>query len=84
VPPLSNHTPFPIILLPPPKFNPQDQVYGDEIWKVEEEIPPRWDVEENIMIASQDKEVEWPHRCSNRLTEESLQLIFEIQQKQDD
>jgi hypothetical protein len=59
-------------------------VYGDERWKVEEKIPPRWDVEENIMIASQDKEVEWPHRCSNGLTEESLQLIFEIQQKQDD
>jgi hypothetical protein len=36
------------------------------------------------MIASEDKEVEWTHRCSNRLTEENLQLIFQIQQKQDD
>jgi hypothetical protein len=36
------------------------------------------------MIASEDKEVEWTHRYSKRLTEENLQLIFQIQQKQDD
>jgi len=59
-------------------------VYGDESCKVEEEIPPIWHVGENTMIASEDKEVEWTHRCSNRLTEENLQLIFQIQQKQDD
>jgi hypothetical protein len=51
---------------------------------VEEEIPPSWQVEENTVIASEDKEVEWPLLCANRLSEEHLQLIFEIRQKQDD
>jgi len=58
--------------------------YGNDSCMVEEEIPPSWHVEENTVIASEDKEVEWHHLCSNRLTEENLQLIFEIQQKKDD
>jgi hypothetical protein len=51
---------------------------------VEEEIPPSWQVEENTVVTSEDKEEERPQLCANRLTEEHLQLIFEIRQKQDD
>jgi hypothetical protein len=37
-----------------------------------------------MVIASEDKEVEWPQLCENHLTKEHLQIIFEIWQKQDD
>jgi hypothetical protein len=59
-------------------------VYGDNNFMVEEEIPPSWQVEENMVIASEDKEVEWPQLCENHLMKEHLPIIFEIWQKQDD
>jgi hypothetical protein len=46
--------------------------------------PQAGKVEEHTLIASEDKEVERPLLYANRLSEEHLQLIFEIQQKQDD
>jgi hypothetical protein len=59
---------------------------------VEEEIPLSWQVEENTAaanevttgVASEEKEEEQPQQFANHLTEEHLQLIFEIRQKQDD
>jgi len=51
---------------------------------VEEEIPLTWQVEENMAVASENKEEDRPHLCENRLMEEHLQLIFEIWQKQYD
>jgi hypothetical protein len=40
--------------------------------------------EENTVVASEEKEEDQPQQFANRLTEEHLQLIFEIRQKQDD
>jgi len=51
---------------------------------VEEEIPPSWQVKEHMMNVGEDKEVERALLYANRLSEEHLQLIFEIRQKQDD
>jgi hypothetical protein len=59
---------------------------------VEEEIPPSWQVEENAAaaneitteVAGKEEEEEQPQQFANRLTEEHLQLLFEIRQKQDD
>jgi len=53
---------------------------------VEEEIPPRWKVEENVAVAneittevaSEEREEEQPQQFANRLMEEHLQLLFEI------
>jgi hypothetical protein len=51
---------------------------------VEEEIPPRKQVEEHKMNTSEDKEMEFPLVYENQLSEEHLQLIFEIQKNKDD
>jgi hypothetical protein len=37
-----------------------------------------------MVVNSEEKEEDHPHPCENHLTEEHLQHIFEIQQKQDD
>jgi hypothetical protein len=83
-PPSCARIPLATSLLPPPKLNPQDPYYGDGSCMVEEEIPLRWQVEENIVVVSEDKEEGQPHLFSNHLTEDNLQLIFEIRKKQDD
>jgi hypothetical protein len=48
---------------------------------VEEEIPPRWQVEEHMMRTGEDKEAEPPLLFANRLSKDHLQLILESQQK---
>jgi hypothetical protein len=96
VPPSFANIPLATSLLPPPpppaKRNPQDPYCEDGSCMVEEEIPPRWQVEENKMAAnenttevtSEEKEEEKPQQFANLLMEEHLQLIFEIGQNQDD
>jgi hypothetical protein len=92
-PPSCARSPLATNLLPPPPIlNPQDPYYGDDKCMVEEEIPPRWKVEENAAeaneitteVAGKEKEEEQPQQFANRLMEEHLQLLFEIRQKQDD
>jgi hypothetical protein len=47
-----------------------------------EEIPLSWQVEEIMVVANEDKgRGSGPQLCANCLTEEHLQLIFEIQKK---
>jgi hypothetical protein len=85
-PPSCAHIPLATSLLPPQKINPQDPYYGDGSCMVEEEIPPSWQVEENPVasnentteVANEEKEEEQPQQFANRLTEEHLQLLFEI------
>jgi hypothetical protein len=56
---------------------------------VGEEIPPSWNVEENVAatneittkVAGKEEEEEKSQQFANRLTEEHLQLLFEIIQK---
>ena len=51
---------------------------------VEEEIPPSRQVEDHTTSVGEDTEAETPLLSPNRLSDEHLQIIFEIQQKQDD
>jgi hypothetical protein len=77
---------------PPPIVNPGDPYYDDGSCMVEEEIPPSWKLEDNAAttneitteVAGKEEEEEQPQQFTNRLTEEHLQLLFEIRQKQDD
>jgi hypothetical protein len=64
-PPSRERTPLLTNPLAPPKINPQDPVFGDGSCMVEEEIPPSWQVEEHMVITSEDKEVE--HLCSMQI-----------------
>jgi hypothetical protein len=76
-------------LLVPPVINLGEPYYGDGSCQVEEEIPPSWQLagidKETIAVGDdkKGKEEEAPH-FSNHLTEDHLDLLFEIRQQQDD
>jgi hypothetical protein len=59
-------------------------VFGTGGCIVEEEIPPSRQVEDHSTSAGEETEVETPLLSPNRLSDEHLQIIFEMRQKQDD
>jgi hypothetical protein len=93
-PPLGTHHTLDPYFLAPPVVKPGDKYYGDGSCKVEEEIPPSWQLD-NITGTGMDfnteadkeigkEEEDQPHHFSNHLVEEHLQILFEIRQKQED
>jgi hypothetical protein len=76
----------------PPQLSIQVTPTMDRSCMVEEEIPPRWQLEDNTTTANEittevdgkEEEEEQPQHFANHLTKEHLQLLFEIRQKQDD
>jgi hypothetical protein len=93
VPPSCVRIPLATSLLPPP----QNSIRRTPItemaaawWRRKSPRAGRWRKtqwtanEDTTVVASEEKEEEQPQQFANRLTEEHLQLIFEIRQKQDD
>jgi len=71
-----------------------DKYYGDESCKVEEKIPPSWQLDNltgtgkdfNIEVdkAIGKEEEDHPHHFSNHIVEEHLQILFHIRKMEED
>jgi len=81
--------------LAPPVVKPGNKYYGDGSWKVEKEIPLRWQLD-NLTGTGMDfntevdkeigkeEEEDQPHHFSNHLAKKHLQILFDIRKKQED